>query len=140
MEESEVQRQVRAGAHREIHAGVAADWCHPWIHDHELSTAIPAAPDVVSGNGCALCDVCAGDKDDLRLRNIAPGQRAAIHTERQLVGGSRGDHTEPAVVVDVPGAERHARKLSEQVGLFGDERSAAIDGHAVLTVLLLDLL
>ena len=52
-------------------------------------------------------------------------RQAAIDAEGARRGGRRRRHAEPAVVVDVGGAERDARELAEQIGLLVGQRAAA---------------
>ena len=103
-----------------------------------FAAVVAAAPDVVGGDGRAFADIGADDEEHFGLRDVAPRDRAAIHAERELVGGARRDHAEAAVVVDVPRAERHAREFSQQVGLLGGQRRAAVDRHGILAVLVLN--
>ena len=137
VQQSHVQSQVRAGPHGKIHVGIAADRRHARIDDDEFSAAIAAAPQIVRRDRRALGDIRARHENDLRFENVRPGQRAAVDAERQLVGGARRDHAKPSVVVDVPRAERDAREFSEQIGLLGNQRRAAVNGHGILAVFLL---
>ena len=66
------------------------------------------------------------------------GNGAAIDIERELVSDARRDHAEPAVVIDVPGAERDARKFPHQVRFLGNQRRAAEYGDGILAVLRLN--
>ncbi len=56
-----------------------------------------------------------------------------------FVGRSGRDHAEPSVVIDVASAESHAREFTEQVRLLSRERGAAVNGHGILAIVLLDL-
>ncbi len=102
------------------------------------AAAVAHPPQVVGGDRRALGDVGAGDEGDVRLGDVAPRDRRAVDAEGQLVGGARRDHAQPAVVVDVAGADGEARQLAHQVRLLGGQRGAAVDGHRVLAVALLD--
>ena len=104
-----------------------------------LRAMVAGAPDVIGGDGRAFAHVGADHEDHVRLRNVAPGNRAAVHIERQLVGGARGDHAEAAVVIDVPRAQSHTRELAQQIRLLGNQRSAAENRDGVLAILGLNL-
>ena len=115
-----------------------ADRRHPRIGDDQLAALVAAAPDVVGGDRRALADVGARDEHHLRLGDVGPRDGAAVHAERQFVGGAGRNHAQAAVVIDVPGAERDAREFAEQVGLLGGQRRAAVDRDGILAVFLLD--
>ena len=72
-----------------IQIGVARDGSHPRIGDDQLAAVVAAAPDVVGRDRGALADIRADDKQDFRLGDLAPWNRAAVDAERQLVGDVR---------------------------------------------------
>ena len=138
VQHSAQQHQIGAGAQRQEQIRVARDGRHPRIGDDQLAAVVPAPPDVVGGDRRAFADVRANNEQHLRLWDFAPGNRTAIDIECQLVGDTGGNHAEPAVVIDVSGSQRHARKFTHQVGLLGRERRAAVNRDRVLAVTFLD--
>jgi hypothetical protein len=139
VQEAHQQYEIRARPHRQVEIRVARDGRHPRIDDDELAAAIATSPDVARRDRRAFPDVRADDEEDVGLGNLAPRNRTAVDAEGGLVRRASRDHTEPAVVVDVAGAQGHACELPHQVGLFGRERGPAIHGDRVLAVPFLDL-
>jgi hypothetical protein len=78
------------------------------------------------------------DHDDLGLQQVGPRVASAVDAERLLVGRRGRDHAEPAVVVDVTGAERDPGELAHQVGLLGGHARPAEHAEGVTPVGVLD--
>ena len=74
-------------------------------------------------------------RDRLGAWDVGDGKRQpAIDPEGAEVAVGARAHAEPAVVVDVGRAERHARELAEQVGLLVGQPAAAEHAHGVAAV------
>ena len=104
------------------------------IHDHDLGPLLAGLPDVVRGDRRAFGDVGAADQDHVRAKDVTPGVGRAIDAERLLVARTGAHHAEPAVVVDVRGAQTHVGELAHQVGLLGGQAGAREDRERVAPV------
>src|SRR6185503_6198654 len=132
------QREIRAGAERKHEIRIARDGSQARIGDNQFSAVIAASPDVIGRDRRAFADIRAGNEQYLRLRNFAPWNEAAINIEGELVSYAGRNHAEAAILIDVPRAQRDARKLTHQIRLLGGKRCAAEDGDGVLSVFFLD--
>ena len=72
--------------------------------------------------------------------NVAPRIGAAIDAKDLLRRRARGNHAQAAVVVDVGGLQRHARKLAHQVRFLIGQRSAGQHCERIVAVALLNAL
>ena len=104
VQHSHQQGEIGSGTQRKIKIGIARDGRHPRIGHNELTAVIATAPYVVGGDGSAVADIGANNKEHLGFGNFAPGDSAAIYAKRQFVGCPGGDHAKSAVVIDVPRA------------------------------------
>ena len=139
VEHSIQQRQIGARAQRKKEVGVARDGSHAGVCYDQFASVVAAPPDVIGSDGSAVSDVRADGEQHLRFRNLAPGNRAAVHVEGQLIRRSGGHHAKAAVVIDVAGSQRYAGELSHQIRLLGGERRPSVDRHRILAVTLLHL-
>jgi hypothetical protein len=134
------QNQVGTGAHRKIEVRVARNGRHARIDHDQLAAVVAAFPEVAGGDGITFTHIGADHHHYLRFGNVAPGQRAAIHTEYLLVGDSGGHRAQTSVVVDVTSSDGKPCELAHEVGFFGDERRAPEYRYGILSVLRLDVL
>lgn len=95
-------------------------------------------PDVLGQHGEALADVGSREQEAVGEQDVGEGVARPVDVEGELVGPGGTDHAEPAVVVDVPGLQRHPGELADQVGLLGEEARPAEYAEGVPPVLLLD--
>src|SRR5215472_4863208 len=138
MQHAEQQGEVSAGTQRKIQIRITRDRGHARIGDYQSSAMIAAAPYIVGRDRGALADVGPDNKQDFGLGNLAPRNCAAVDPERQLVRGPRRNHAEAAVVVDVPGSQRDASKLAEQIRFLGGERCSPVNSNGIFAVLVLN--
>ena len=95
------------GPHRQVQVGVAGDRRHARVDDDQLPAVVAAPPEIVGGDRRALGDVGARRRSTTSPCGMSlHGIGRAVDAEGQLVGRARGDHAEPAVVVDVARAQR----------------------------------
>src|SRR5262249_49925631 len=119
--------------------GIARDGSHARIGNDQTPTTVAASPDVVGCNRGALANIGTNDKQDFSLRNFAPGNRAAVDAECQLVCSSGRNHAESAVVIDMPSSHGHTSKLAQEIRFLGGERCASVNRESILAVLALNL-
>ena len=119
------QRGIAPRLDREVQVARPRQRRDAWILHDDPGAQLARLPDVVGRNRRALRDVRARDPDHLGPDHVRPRVGGPIDAKRLLVRGAGADHAQAAVVVDVRRAETDARKLAEQVGLFGREARAA---------------
>ncbi len=85
---SHQQREIGSRPHRQIQVGVACNWSKARIGNNQLGALVAGAPDVVGSNGRTLSDVGADYEEQFCFRDIVPGVRRAVDTQRCLVGGA----------------------------------------------------
>ena len=115
---------VAAGTHRNEEVGVAGNRSHPGIENDQLAAVLACLPQIVRGDWRAFGDVRACNQNHFGFGNVGPGIGAAIDAKDLLRRRARGNHAQPAVVVDVGSAQRDPGKLAHQVGFLVSERSA----------------
>ena len=134
------ERRVASRLDRQEQVAGPRNRCDARIDDDDLGALLAGLPDIVGGDGRALGDVGAADQDHVRAEDVAPGVGRAIDAERLLVAGAGADHAQPAVVVDVRGAQAHVGELAHQVGLLGGQAGAGEERERVVPVCSLDAL
>jgi len=131
------QGEVGARRHLQMQRRVAGGGRAPRVDDDQRSASLPLRRDPLHERWHRLGDVAADEQDRARLGEVRQRERqAAVDTERAVTRRRRGGHAEPAVVVDVRGAQRDPGELAELVGLLVGQPTAAEDGHSIRSVLL----
>ena len=131
--------RIGAGAKTQVKLGPLRRRRSPRVGDHERAAVSLLCLEVPHDRRHRLCRIGADEQDGLRFGNVLERKRqSAIEAERARSRRGRRRHAEPAVVVDVRRAERHARKLSQQVGLLVGQRAAAENTDRVATVVVTD--
>ena len=130
--------QIGPGPDPEEHIGGACRWSDPWIHHDQLGPTVSGLPDVAGGDRGALGDVGPRNEHHLGEGNIRPRVGGPIDAERLLAGRARRDHAEPAVVVEVGGADPEPGELAHQIRLLVGNRDPGEHGERVGAVLALD--
>jgi hypothetical protein len=138
VEDGAHQRRVGARLQAEEHIGGASDGGDPGIGHDQLGAAVTCSPDVAGGDRRALGNVGASHEDHIGERDVAPRVRSPVDPQGLHVALPRRHHAEPAVVIEVGGADAEAGELAHEVGLLVAERHAGEHGEAVGPVLGLD--
>ena len=112
------QRAVAARPHGQEQVGRARERSYARVNDDDFRAVVPGAPDMVGENRETFGDIGAGDEQRSGERDVTPGIGRAVNPKNFLGSGSRGNHAQPAVVVDIGSLDRHSRKLAHQVGFF----------------------
>ena len=102
----------------------ASDGREAWIDDDQLGSVIAGLPDPVRERWECFADIRAANHDDFGMGQIGIVVRSTVQAEGFFVSRPGTDHAQPAVVIQIPGLERHARELSNEVALFIRQRNA----------------
>jgi hypothetical protein len=127
--------EIGAGGGLQVPGRLAGGGGGPWV-DHDLGTAALALPgQVTAERGHRLRDVRADQQQRVRGADVGQRERQpAVHPERPVARRGRGGHAEPAVVVDVPGAQHDPGELAQRVRLLVGQPAAAEHGDGVPSV------
>ncbi len=97
-------------------------------------------PHVVGGDRRALGHVRAADPHHFGGQDIAHGIRRAIDAESLLVGRTRADHAQPAVVIDIRSLQAHAGELPHEISLLNSETGARQNRERLRAMFTLNLI
>ncbi len=138
VEDRTEQRRIGAGPQPEEQVGRTGERGDARVGDDQLRAVVARPPDVARRDRRAFGDVRPRDEHDFGERDVAPGVRGPVDPERALVRDAGRHHAEPAVVVEVRGAEREPRELADEVRLLVVERDARQHRERVVPVPALD--
>ncbi len=136
VQQAERQGEIGARAGRQVQVGLLGGAGAARV-DHDQRAAVVAQfGEVAQRRRHGLGRVGADQDHAPGARDVLQRERqAAVHAERLRPGGRGGGHAEPAVVVDLRGAERHPGELAQRVRLLVGEAAAAEDAQRVRAVL-----
>lgn len=134
------ERAVAAGDQSEVKVCRLGGGGAAGVDHDQLATARALGVEVLHDRGHRLGEVAAHEENDFGAREVLERERQAAIDAEGLVGSRRGRrHAEAPIVVDVRGAQRHARELAEQVRLLVGQRAAPEEAHRVGAVPVLNL-
>lgn len=131
-EQADEQRTVGAGPDRDLHVVVLHPPPEPWIdRDHPRPSTAGLVDRRRQHHRIRIGEIGADDDDHIRMGQLGQWSHRPVASERRHVRAPGRDHAEPAIVVDVAGAERESCELAHEVGLLVGQRTARQHGVGV---------
>src|SRR5262249_41699594 len=127
------QGDVAAGSDGQIDVRLAGGRRPPRVDDGEQQVWVLLAGGADAGEDdrVGFGRVAADDQDDVGVVDVFITGRRAVAAEAGAIPGDGGGHAQTTVAVRVVGAEGALEQFARQVGRFGVELAAAVEGDGV---------